>query len=173
MVNEFETWLKRNREKLPAELLPVRKTRLGREYQFRDVPHISFSVTRGGSFSIVVTYRNKCIDLLGDFDIVLRKSPGGAYFCSWCRDEGHAFYAKHRLGLLARHCFEPFLEWCLESIRRDRYLVMQYADGGSWARVCPEDGLKNVKRKPNDEIFVIKPVFGSRQGLPKARDQAE
>ena len=167
LVTDFEIWLKKNRTKLPREFYVVDKTRMRASYMFKDVPHISFSLNQNGMFDIVVTYRRKCIDLLGDFDVIMARSSAGTYFCSWCKDEGNAFYSMHRMGLLERHCFLPFLEWCNEHIREDRFLVMTDTGGCSTARICSEENLKLIQRKKDDTLFVIKRLFGPGLYKPK------
>ncbi len=157
---DFATWLRKNRARMPVQLLAGRRLRDGaEEFTFPGVsPCLRVWVGRT-AFEVVVIYRRQHMDIVAEFDVFLKKNARGLYYCDGCRTNGNTRYERTRMDLIAAHSFEPFREWCEENIRGDRRLLIErHATGLSVARILPKKGRLGPK-PPGRSFRVVAPVF--------------
>lgn len=161
MNKAFRKWTTLNQDKLPVELIPGKWRHKGREYNFSGSPHLRLWVS-SWSFTVAVNYRNQCIDLVADWDILIKHSKKG-FYCGLCTRRKK--YFKSRAEMLIVHTFDPFLKWAQEAFVPDRFLVMVvWSSGSSMARICTKAEVKKVKRRRTDKFFIVKPVMQVKGG---------
>jgi hypothetical protein len=155
-IDDFANWLSINGDRLPATLVAsVDRKGRKREYRIQGVPSLRVWVG-DGSLEVAVIFRRQFVDLLRDFDVALRQTARGKYYCAF---RTHPKYMKDRLSLLRSHSFKPFLTWCRENIRADRLLVIEM-EPGSWsaAHILTRQELK-IRWARLGPGFIIKPVI--------------
>lgn len=161
MVKAFESWLTKNAVRFPFPVFRVKDCGGGRKYRFRGIPHLRLWVS-DWAFTVSVDYRGQCIDMISEWDTVIKKNSTGNFYCELCTKGRPRFY-KTRDGLLARHTFKPFLEWCVESFRDDNYLMMSGDRGFTMARILSRDEAVMLKRPKLCQFFIVKSLIHGNQ----------
>jgi len=95
---------------------------------------------------IEVTWEGICWDLIGDFDVVERRTEAG-YYCALCKPEYQIFYPT-RDEFWITHGFEPFLEWCNTELANANWLELFDYDGVTSAKLHKEKPEDNQHWEP-------------------------
>ncbi len=159
IIADFAKWLDANRERFPAPLVCTARKGDRQVYRFRGVPSLRI-VVGSESFFAEVKYHRRFIDELLIVDVAEpRRSKAGSWYCGTCKSEGKAEYVKDRLSLLTSHTFEPFLDWCRETIREDSLLVVEEGPGRcTSAHVFSPKELKAHWKRLHPG-FIVEPLF--------------
>ena len=139
----FLNWLKANRNRFRHEPRIVRQRRNFIELCFTGISnaiHVGFNPNSG--MIVSVHFQGECVDLLGDFDVAVRKSREG-YFCALCYEEKRDYYPT-RDELWIQHGFETFLEWSNSDLAESKWLEIEMGCGTS-ARLHKEKPPVSVK----------------------------
>ena len=87
-----------------------------------------------------------CWDGLIDFDISVKKSDTGEYYCDLCKLEYREYYPTS-VALWQSHCFENMLNWCNKNITPDKVLVLYGIEGRgcTWAKLINQTEWQTTK----------------------------
>lgn len=150
----FVHWLQRNRHRFPVEP----SVTIMRENEFvigfpEMAPQIEVLglASKGGYTEILasVQYRDKCWDLVADFEAKIRRLSSRRYYCDICLPEARRVF-RSRGDLLADHLFEPLLRWAEKNLTGSRWACL-FGRGSTWAEMVDEPDLE---RKRGEESFV-------------------
>jgi hypothetical protein len=120
---------------------------------------------------VSVPFRGDVIDFLVEFDAYVKQTAAGEYYCSLCEyavkdgiEGAEVRYTKNLGALLRKHSFEPFLKWCRDNLREDRFLVMEAcpswdAPGVTAAFILSAEKLE-ARRPRLCDGYVVEPVLG-------------
>ncbi len=106
----------------------------------------------GYGIAVSVDPHGDCWDILKDFDIAPRRNSAGDYYCDMCLPEFKKFY-RSRKELLAKHSFEPFMEWINGHFQPDRWVLL-FEMRGRWATIVKEGDVESRKQREGAEYFV-------------------
>lgn len=134
----FLHWLKLNRARFQFEpqLLEISKRSIRGRF-IGVTPAIKFILTQRG-IEVSVFWEGQCQDLIGEFDVAKRRSEKG-YYNHLVMPEWIVYYPS-RKALWIEESFEPFLNWCLNTLSSRRWLAIYKNSGTTWAKLLKDDG---------------------------------
>lgn len=95
---------------------------------------------------------SSCWDGLVDFDIFVKQSSNGEYYCDLCEEQYRQYYPTS-VDLWQSHCFDNMLNWCNEKITPDKLLVLYGMEdrGCTWAKLISQTEWQTTN--PKQEYF--------------------
>ena len=161
IAREFDTWLENNRDRFVREPYLFKKIENGVRYRFRGATgKISLHIDPY-QFMITVHNGRLFVDIISEFDVALRETKSGKYFCELCVPKYRKYYTC-RAALLSAHCFKPLIEWAEEKLRLENILVISGEPRGwSSAEIVDSQGDKIKTENKKYERFRYPVILGS------------
>ena len=144
----FIRWLKANRSRFVYQPYVLsRHTDRIIKFTFIGIPGpITCSLNRYSGISVAVMYQGECWDMIGDFDVAEERTDKG-WMCRLDLPEKRQCWQTREL-LWTEHCFEPFLEWCNETLAQARWLAFyQCREGSTWAKLLRDETDRDMEHR--------------------------
>ena len=146
MMYEFNRWLKKNIYKFSNTPYLYKATTKNAEYKFKGVStKIRLYMDSGGQFMIISKTRNNWDDILYEFDVLIKKTRTGKYFCGFCSSKYRRYY-NSKTALHTSQCFKPFIIWVSENLTTGKSLLILGTRGWSDGRIM-DTRIANKKKK--------------------------
>lgn len=94
---------------------------------------------------IIVKTRNNFDDILYEFDVLIKKTKSGKYFCGLC-DAKYRRYYNSKTALLTSLCFKPLIKWVSENLTTEKSLLILGERGWNDARIVDTRIAKRKKK---------------------------
>jgi|GEM_PF-6459730 len=162
-IEHFEKYLaqNRNRFRMGIKITEQGKDSLGLIYPGFIAKIRPFLLQRGSFVEMVVYvyHKGEAWDGLISFEIEIKMSRAGEYYCGLCKDKPRICYRSAE-ELIEAHCFEEFRKWSNRNIRKTNCLALYgKISGGSTAARIIRPG--RTKLPVSDKETVI-PLAGKQ-----------
>ena len=143
----FTNWFSHNHRKfkyLPG-LINVSKTydRVELWLSGDFATNLVFRMDERFHITLHVTYNHRFWDILAEFDVDVKKTELGQYYCGLCEPEYKAFYSS-RSELVEKHSLNPLLDWINSNYNQSKYITLFASNGSSWTRIVNDNELENA-----------------------------
>jgi hypothetical protein len=146
----FKEWLAKNGHRFNRKC-KIRHYNKGTSIRiyFEDVTQELHCYIYEGNVGTSVHLKERCWDLLEDFDYVMRRGRNRKYYCDLCREPK---YYDTPQELLIEHSFENFLQWVNENFTPFHALELTQCKGMTSARII-DTREPDIKHEAEREEF--------------------
>lgn len=159
MHREFTHWLKSNAHQFSTPPIFSKSNAKNAEYNFIGVlKKITLYMDHSGQFMIISKKGNALDDIIYEFDVLIKKTSAGKYFCDFCISKHHRYYSSKR-ALLTSECFKPLIKWASANLIMGKSLLVLGERGWNCGKIM-DTSAANKKRK---HVKFIAPIINSEK----------